>query len=273
MELLRKIGELGRQHYEKVVLVLALVILAVAVLKLYSESEKQKEGLRQEVAGISRKAVQGIPTEDLSRNATLLKRLKDPPPLNLSGQHNLFSPVRWQTNVLDGKAVRVRSGKDVGPERLEVVNIKPLELIVAFDRAVGNGYYLNVTNQTADPRIPSQYRRSYFLKLNETNRNAPIIIREVKGPEENPTGWTVEFRDTGDRAAVEPGKPAARILDYEADLKYPLEEKTFSDVRVGSMVRFAAENYKVIAITQNEVVIEASNGRQHRRPFNAVPGS
>jgi hypothetical protein len=202
-----------------------------------------------------------------------MNRLTNPPALNLSGEHNLFSSVRWQTNIFDGKFLRVRSGKDTGPERLEVLTIRPLHQIVAYDRTAGNGYYLTVTNETVDPRFRTQYRRSYFLKVNETNRNAPVIIREVQGPEESPSAFVLEFLETGERAVLETNKPAQRVLGYEADLRYPLEDKAFPKVRVDATIRFAGEDYKVVAITQNEVVITAPNGRQHRRQVNTVPGN
>ena len=269
MEQLRKIGELGRQHYEKLILVFALLVLAIAVFVLFRQSQAETQKVRQESEIITSRAVQGIPAEDLSRHVALMNQITNPPPLNLSGEHNLFSPVRWQTNVFDGKFVRVRSGKDVGPDRLEVVSISPLELIVAWERAAGSGVYLSITNRVYEPRYQ---RSSQYLRLNETNSRSPVIVREIMGAPDNVTGAMIEFRKTGDRAEIDANKYAARVLDYEAELKYPLEDKTFTKVRAGSTIRFAGEDYKVVDITQNEVVITAPNGRQYRRESNTVQG-
>lgn len=270
MEQLRKLGPVCRQHYEKIILVVALLLLAGAVIFLSSASQAEADKLREQTEVVTRKSVQGVKPVDLTRYEHLMARLSNPPPLILSGDHSLFSPVRWQTNYYDGRPIRVRSGKDVGPDKLVVTAVRPLELIVAFDRATGSGYYLRLTNQLAAGT--RGYVSNPYLSVNQTNRAYPVIIREVAGAPDKPDSLTIEFTDSGEKAILTPAAPARRVLGYEADLHYPLEDKKFSGVRVQSEIRFANDNYKVIAINQNEVVITASNGRPHRRPFGAVPG-
>jgi hypothetical protein len=48
-----------------------------------------------------------------------------------------------------------------------------------------------------------------------------------------------------------------RVEGYEADLKYPPESKDFKNLRVGGLVHFAGEDYNIVAITENEVVLSA----------------
>ncbi|HXG47342.1 MAG TPA: hypothetical protein VNO52_06940 [Methylomirabilota bacterium] len=270
MEQLRKLGPICRQHYEKIILVVALLLLAGAVIFLSSASRAEADKLREQTEVVTRKSVQGVKPVDLTRYEQLMARLSNPPPLILSGDHSLFSPVRWQTNYYDGKPVRVRSGQDVGPDKLVVTAVRPLELIVAFDRATGSGYYLRLTNQSLAVGTRG-YVANPYLNVNQTNRSHPVIIREVTGAADKPDSLTIEFTDSGEKATLTPAAPVRKVLGYEADLYYPLEDKKFPSIRVNSTIRFANDDYKVIAINQNEVVITASNGRPHRRPFGAVP--
>ena len=64
-----------------------------------------------------------------------------------------------------------------------------------------------------------------------------------------------------------------RIDGYTADLKYPPENKTWTGRRVGSpQLTFNGEEYNIVAITQNEVVLSAkSNQKKWTITFNPTP--
>jgi hypothetical protein len=59
-----------------------------------------------------------------------------------------------------------------------------------------------------------------------------------------------------------------------ADLKYAPENKTWSDQRVGDSLGFNGEEYKIVAINENEVVLSAqSNSKKWTVKYTASPAS
>ena len=98
-------------------------------------------------------------------------------------------------------------------------------------------------------------------------KKASVVVPPpgVGGPPEAPTEVNVLLKDYGnERVSFAPGKPYLRPIGYEAELKYPFANKTFSNVRVGQTLDIDAESYKVVDITQSKVVLfEDSNGKRH----------
>ena len=65
-------------------------------------------------------------------------------------------------------------------------------------------------------------------------------------------------------------KPLDRITGYAADLSYPLEaNRTFLDRRVKNSIKFAGEEYNIVAINQNEVTVQASSNKRTTIRFTA----
>ena len=56
MEQVKKIGQLCRQHYEKMVLVIVLLLLAGAVWVLYGKSQEENDKVRQMTEGYTKKS-------------------------------------------------------------------------------------------------------------------------------------------------------------------------------------------------------------------------
>jgi len=65
----------------------------------------------------------------------------------------------------------------------------------------------------------------------------------------------LELNDTGQRVEVARDQPFRRIDGYMVDLKYAPENKTWTARRVGASPAFNGEEYNIVAITENEVVI------------------
>jgi hypothetical protein len=84
---------------------------------------------------------------------------------------------------------------------------------------------------------------------------------------------TFELTDAGERVPVSKGKPFRRTDGYMADLKYPPENKTWSNQRLNAFIpRIAGEDYIIVAIATNEVVFSAnSNKKKTSIPFNSGP--
>jgi len=272
MEQLKKLGDICRKHYEKLILILALLLLAGAVLYLAAESEKEKEQLKEMQVKLTRRAVKGVPPVNLSRYTEAIKLMTNPPALNLSGPHNLFNPVKWQQNRNTGAPEPIRRGDEAGVGNLQVVRIRPLHYSVAFGRAATSGagdqtvvigYQMFTTNELVLRGGRPEFK-SPFMNVNETNKPA-LVLLEVKGDPQAPTELIVALKDfNNERVTFAPGRPYLRPIGYEAELKYPFANKNYQSLRIGNTMEVDNEPYKIVDITSGKVVLfDDSNGKRY----------
>jgi hypothetical protein len=260
MESLKTIGLACRLHYEKILLSLMLIILAVAVLYLYDQSQKEQEKIKVFITDIARKSTKPVGTGDITRVTVVMRLAQNPPALNFSLPHNLFNPVKWQRTP-DGSFVKIQTGKEVGPDRMTVARIAPLNFIISLDRvASAGGYFLGVTHEAAE-RPLDRKKKQTFATLNA--KTPAFILREAKGPPEDPTELVLELTENNERVSVFKDKPYSVVEGYEADLKYTVDNKAFNNLRVGSPVRFGGEDYRIVAINEKEVVLLAANDKKY----------
>jgi hypothetical protein len=279
MEQLKKLGGVCRKHYEKLILIFVLLLLAAVVFYLAKASEEETEKLKTMQVELTRRSVKGVPPVDLSRFNDAVKQMTNPPTLNYSGPHNLLNPVKWQ-QAPGGMITKVKTGKETGVGNLQIVRIRPIYLSVAFGRAststqndqtVVAGYQLYVTNELTlignRPRVVP-----VFTAVGETNKPS-IILTDVKGPPEAPTEMVAMLKDyNNERVSFAPGKPYLRPIGYEAELKYPFRNISYSNVRPNQTLDIDGEPYKVVDITQTKVVLfDDSNGKRHNIEQTATP--
>jgi len=248
-----KIIQLFKLHYEKIILSLVLAGLAAAVWILYQESMSEEQSNAKYIVNVGRRKVKGVKPVDLSGYQAALKLVQSPPALILSGGQNVFNPVKWQRRP-DGTLIKIQTGKEVGPDAMTVARMAPLYFIISLDRVAGAGYFFGVTQEAAEKPI-FRKKRSIFATLNATNEF--FTLREVKGPPEDPTDLVLELNDTKERVIVAKGKDFKRPAGFEVDLKYPVENKTFTNLRLGSSLTIAGDVYNIVAINENEVVLSA----------------
>ena len=72
----------------------------------------------------------------------------------------------------------------------------------------------------------------------------------------------LELNDTGQRVTVTKDQPFRRVDGYMVDLKYAPENKTWTNRRVGASLSFNGEEYNIVAITENEVVLSAKSNQK-----------
>ena len=265
MEMLKKIGDVCRQNYEKLILCLVLVGLAWAVFYLYSASQKEEEKIAEFLRDIGRRKENPVKPADMSQLNAAMQMAQNPPELDFGGVHNLFNPVRWQRNMKD--AGMIKSVKGSEPENIVISAIRPLNFTIAFDRVAGPGYWINISNEVA---AVNQRRIAQYATLGATNTKV-FILREVKGAPEEPSELILELKETGDRVSIAKDKPFMRVEAYEADLKSKIETRTYMRQRAGAMVRFQNEDYKIFNINQNEVILLAPNDKKYTIPFKPGP--
>jgi hypothetical protein len=279
MEQLRKIGKACLVHYEKIILSLMLVLLAVAVWILFQETQHEAQKLQEFKTRLVKGKTHPVKTMDLSTNAALRQMAQKPRWMSWVGTNNLFNPVKWQQSA-GGALIKVQSGKEVGPEALVITGIRPLHFIVRCENPTSNGCYLSFTNEMVSPgRRPKQQVFISPSSLDKTNRfydfaaltNRLFVPRQMKGAPDDPE-WTLEL-DNSERIAVTKEKPYVRVDGYEADLKYPVNNKLFSKLRAGAnyVVRLEGEEYKVVAINEREVVLSARLNDQQTTVTRMAP--
>ena len=279
MEQLKRIGMVCRQHYEKLILSFVLLLLAVAVWWIYQASQDERENVRKIPAGFEKKSVKGVTPFNLSAYQAAIRTGTNPPGLNLSGKHNLFNPVKWQQARQGGPIIKVVSGTEVGPEAMRIVRVRPLQLIIAFERAASSGtppdvvvtgYHMVVTNEMI--ANPARRRITQYTAIGDTNKQIFVLL-DAKGPPLEPTELVAQLKDfNGEKVSFAPGKPYTRVVGHEAELKYPPSGKTYPPLRTGSPLEIEGEPYKIVDITPSKVVVsDDSNGKRYTIEETVAP--
>ena len=248
-----------KTHYEKILLSLVLLGLAGAAVWLPFAIDQAKKDLAVLTNALPPK--KELKPLNLSSNAAFIEKFRNPVTLDLGAPHLVFNPVIWKQSLVDGRLTKIESSNPA--DALKVTKTTPLSLIISLEKVTINGtnigYMFSVTNQIAH-KFPA-IKESFYCKPRDKNKY--FILKEVKGAPESPDAFTLELIDSKQQVLVERAKPFELPLGFAADLVYPIDNKTFADVRVGNSLTFGGDRYKVIAINGNEVRVQAdSNDKQ-----------
>lgn len=260
MEALRKLGEIIRNHYEKIILTIVLLGLALAVLYVYQASQSEKEKIKKSLEEITSRKPTPVRPADLTGALEALKSARSPTELAFSGPHNLVNPVKWKKKP-GGEVYKLTSDVgEIGWGKMIITRRAQLRFIVAYDRPANPGYWLKLTKEAAE-RPPDRRPKPLYVTLNTTNKfiDRLIVLREIKGPPEKPEELGIELADAGERITVATNKAFERIEGYEVDLKntFLATNNVFLNLRVGSPIKIASDDYIIVAINENEVVASA----------------
>lgn len=253
-----------KKHYEKLLLGIVLIGLAVAVaaLPFFISSEQQK--LRDVTSVVLNPKVTPLTNQNMTASEEALKRVATPALIDFGPPNRLFNPMPWQ-KAADGKLI---AGTRVGPTSLVITNIIPLYLKLTLDKVdagtpdSGPKYVIGIEKQAA-PTPGQRSKKQTYCTLNPPSKNETFIMADVKGKPDDPAQIIVELRDTGEKAVITKDQPFKRIDGYSADLHYEPEKKSWAGRRVGSLISFNGEDYNIVAINRNEVVLSAKvNGKK-----------
>ena len=253
-----------KKHYEKVVLGVVLLGLAVAVafLPFKIASEKQKlEDMRNQLIHPKVKELTNL---DLSLPDAVLKRMAAPALVDFSAPNKLFNPMPWQ-KAADGHLIKV-DATNVGPNAVTITKMTPLYLKLSLDSVTlleaGPRYVIGIEKEAA-PNLRDRPKTQKYCSLN--TKNETFTLRDVKTPADNPTNVTLvlELNDTKQRAVVSREQPFRRIDGYVVDLKYGPENKTWTNKRIGAPLSFNGQDYNIVAINENEVVLSAKSNQKN----------
>ncbi|HAM70219.1 MAG TPA: hypothetical protein DCM86_01065 [Verrucomicrobiales bacterium] len=261
MEKVKKLLELCRLNYEKVILVLSVLTLGLGVVALWFLSAKAQE----EAEGLTRvyntKKVKAPAPVAMGTYTAALEAARNPAPISFGLPHKVFTPVKW-IKTSDGRIIVDRSGKSVGPEALKIDGVKALNMVVRLVSSGPDGHVIELMIEAAD-RAEFRKPRPFTVKADEkiripggTARNPnQIWLREVKGAAENPDSLSFEITETKERFEVTKDKAFVRADAYVADLSYPPENRQFKTLRRDAVIGFGGEEYKIVEISENEVVV------------------
>jgi hypothetical protein len=257
-----------KKHYEKILLGVILLGLVAAAVMLPLMIMSDRDALEVKRTRIINRPPKPLGPLDLTMQSNMMQRLQSPYNLDFETTNKLFNPIQWQRTV-NGNLIKLPSGEE--SRAVAVTLITPLYLVLTLDSVEtsesGPRYIIGVERQAA--ATPSQrVRRQHYSSLNE--KNETFTIRAVKGPPENPTQLILGLTDTGEEAVLSKDKPFRRVDGYMADLKFDPEGKKWLNQRVGSSLKFGDDEYIIVAINQNEVVLSAkSNQKKTTLTYNS----
>jgi hypothetical protein len=267
-----------KKNYEKILLGLVLVgLVAVAVFLLFLVSnEKQAQEERRNK--ITTHPIQPLQPPDVASADTMLKRTGTPVVFNFSDNTNrLFNPVRWQ-KASDGRVFKNPPGLEL--QRLEITKITPLYLNISVDTITmsdsGARYGITIEQQAAT-KASFRGKRTTYVSVGDKKeygeQKNTFTLRDVQGPADNPTDIILELSELDNKTiSISKDKPYKRIDGYMADLRFAPDNRTFLARRVGDRITIAGEEYNIVAITENEVVLSAkSNQKKWTITYNAAP--
>jgi hypothetical protein len=169
--------------------------------------------------------------------------------------------------------IKVVSGNEVGLGAIKVTNITPLYYILRLDRMEPANqfsaarYVISIEQQNAGElfqRRPHQH----YLSVGEKDEALSLI--SVTGAAAS-TQLNLQILSSGETVSLTQSQPYQEVAGYAADLSYPpnpVEAKTWKGLRVGADIKFNSNDYKVVVIDPNEVVISAeSNQKKTTLPY------
>ena len=252
-----------KKHYEKILLTVVLLGLVGALVFLPFMIANDQDKVRSMTGMVLNPRIVPLPALDLTRQTNVMGQLQSPYVLDFSTTNKLFNPLQWQKKP-DGSLVPVKPGL-VGPDAAVVTKITPLYLIITLDAVETNSIATNelaarfvISVERQAPALPAQRgKRQHYASVGE--KIDAFTIREVKGSLDNPAQLQLilQLADTGERVTLSKDKPFHRVDAYSADLKYDTESKKWQQQRVGATLKFAGDDYIIVAINQDMVILSA----------------
>lgn len=161
---------------------------------------------------------------------------------------------------------RVHAAQKTGVRMAVVSNITPLYTIVSFESMATNdvstNYTIKIEHQAASTPRKRRPARYYVPSNEKSSPIGAVALREVNGPANNPEGLVLKLADMDEPVKVATGKPYTRVDGYAADFKYPPENKVFKGRREGDRVSFGGENYTVVEIKSDEVILQDQSNQK-----------
>jgi hypothetical protein len=261
-----------KKNYEKVLL--GAVLLGLVVFLLFGQVivGSEKSALEDLKSSIIRTPPKPLPELDMSREENILNRVQSQFVLDFETTNRLFNTMQWQREP-NGRIIKISNGSEVGPRALKVTSIRPLNFILRFDsfepasQLSPARYLLIIEHEKATNQLERRGKKHYLSPGQKEQAKEPLLLLSVSGSPDKPV-LAVEILETGEKVTVALDKPFQEVESYEADLTYPPETRHWNSQRVGATLKFGNNNYNIVVIDQNEVVISAeSNQKRTTLPY------
>jgi len=251
-----------KKHYEKILLGIVLLGLVGALVFLPYWILHDRDFLDATRRGITSQSPEPLPPLDLTEQSNAIQRLQSPYKLNFETTNRLFNPVEWQ-KMRNGTLIKIESGREVGPQAVVVTRTSPLYFILTLDSVetneLGVRYIISVERQAAAATW-QRAKRQHYASVGE--KNDAFTITAAKGPLDNPTQLVLRLTDTGESATLSKDNPFRRVDGYKADLKYNPGNQSWQDQHTNDKLRFGGDDYIIVAISENEVIISAKSNQK-----------
>jgi hypothetical protein len=246
-----------------------LLGLAVAVAFLPFKISSERQELTDLTGQIIKKPVKPLTNLDLTIQENVLKRMAVPALVDFSSSNKLFNPIPWMQTK--DTPLRLIPSNKAGPNLTVVTNITPLYLKLSLEGAnlsadSNSAVYVIGIVKEASPKLADRSKKTTYCRLNEKKDKEGIIVTKANGPLDNPTSVVLELLDTGEKVTLTKESkeiPYKRIDGYAADVSYPPEHlPPWKNKRVGDMLRFNNEEYKIVAINPTELILSANSNQK-----------
>jgi hypothetical protein len=251
-----------KKYYDKIIFSAVLLCLVVVLLGLPFVISSDQQKLKVMTISVIAPKVTPLPPLDLSRQADIVQRLQSPVSFDFSTPNRLFNPLEWKRTP-DGTMFPIKNGNETGAAAAVVTKITPLYFVIAFDSVETNGaaprYAFIIQHQAAAYPVLRRPQHRYASAGEKTD---VFMLSEIDGDPLDPSGLVLKLTDSGDMVTISRDKPFQRVDAYAADLRYDLEKKFFAGRRVGSMLAFGGEDYIVVAVDADEVILSAQSNQK-----------
>lgn len=257
-----------KKHYEKLLLGVMLVgLIGVLVFMLFYIAADKTE-MAQKGNNYTAPRARGLTNLDMTLLEGTSARVQSLYNLDLESSNKLLNPMEWQREP-DGTVIEANR---TGLGMVDVTNITPLYTIVSLDSVITNElgvrYLIKVERQAASQPAKRRLVPHYVSKGEKANADFALVA--VKGPEDNPDSLSVRMVDSGEEVTIAPNKPFRRVDGYMADFNYDPERRVFHGRRTGDHVAFGGQDYAVVDITKDEVVLQdQSNQKKNSLPLKS----
>jgi len=247
--------EFLKKHYEKIILSVVLLVVAAAAFWLTQTVSQVQESLEQQLQTRVRGNKKQLQPVDLTNALAAVQQISKPVVLDLSGEHNVFNPIRWIRGA-DG-VPKPDPRRDLNTA-LKLLITRPLNLSITYLSPTGIGdpyrYEFRIEQQHAKKLSD---RRPVTLSLTEGTKNNFFRLHEVHGAKDT-SGEVVIELVSGDRVTLAKDKPFEKVMGYQADVRF--ENRDFKSKRADENLVLTGTTYKIVAIAKDELVVSAPNG-------------
>jgi hypothetical protein len=253
-----------KKNYEKVLLVAVLLGFLGAVGYLLFKVPGDKEELEKKRTSMIPRSVRPLTNMDMTLPDEWVKRLSGPAMINFSEPNKLFNPMPWKQK--DGIPYRDTS---VGLGSATVTNISPLYTRISLDGVSVSGdagaRYNIVVQKEAAARTWDRWPKHIYGPVGTKNETFTLLSAQGNPEDLSTVKLVLELADSGKRVTISTNQPFERIDGYLASIG------KYKDQRVGAHLLLDNEGYNIVAITNNEVVLSAPNGKKSSLKLKAAP--